>query len=291
MQRFPYITDYVNDVFAEESKRWDYRFLRPPILVVYFLMRVVLMPLKFVIHRVPYGFEHWAIDYVLSFGMKHFATVDAARMVIRHVQIEPLLYRFLLTGHPEPEGVDRDKKFCGIDADFGVSRVKDIYWNNLTISHDELSYEIIERFDRETFLANLDELRRTTPEDHERFSKGALEEVDKHSLKILGTTNVVMLIVLTITIFADLRTAMKALNSFDSDSILLWCMKHIYRDDPEVLIDLDFFMQETANRGHYSSSAFLSNPSQYLYYHVVFDEFAYETLRSRRPTIPSEATA
>jgi len=60
-------------------------------------------------------------------------------------------------------------------------------------------------------------------------------------------------------------------------------MKHIYADDPQAKIDLDFFMQEVSNRGHYNSSAFFSNPSQYLYYHIVFDEVCYDMLMNRPP--------
>ncbi len=94
-----------------------------------------------------------------------------------------------------------------------------------------------------------------------------------------------MLIVTTITLFGDLRTTIKALSSFTSDSVLLWALKQLYINDPEVQADLDFFMQEVSNRGHYHSSAFFSNPSQYLYYHIVFDEVVYELLRTRQPTL------
>lgn len=90
-----------------------------------------------------------------------------------------------------------------------------------------------------------------------------------------------LLIVTMITLFGDLRTTINALNSFGSDSILLWCMKHIYADDEQAQIDLDFFMQVVSNRGHYNSSAFFSNPSQYLYYHTVFDEVCYDMLMNR----------
>jgi hypothetical protein len=116
-----------------------------------------------------------------------------------------------------------------------------------------------------------------------RLSKAALEENRRHSYQLLGATNIVLLIVTTITIFGDLETTMNALNSFGSDSILLWCMKHIYAGDHAAQIDLDFFMQEVSNRGHYNSSAFFSNPSQYLYYHIVFDEVIYELLMNRPP--------
>ena len=76
---------------------------------------------------------------------------------------------------------------------------------------------------------------------------------------------------------------MTALNSFGSDSVLLWCMKQIYAENKQVQIDLDFFMQEVNNRGHYNSSAFFSNPSQYLYYHIVFDEVVYDMLMNQPP--------
>ena len=47
------------------------------------------------------------------------------------------------------------------------------------------------------------------------------------------------------------------------------------------MIDLDFYMQVYSNRSHYDSGAFFSDPSQYLYYHIAFDEFAYHTLRHK----------
>ena len=65
-------------------------------------------------------------------------------------------------------------------------------------------------------------------------------------------------------------------------------MKRLYSENPAVLADLDFFMQEVSNRGHYNSSVFFSNPSQYLYYHVVFDEVVYNLLVTQpaKPSIP-----
>ena len=96
-------------------------------------------------------------------------------------------------------------------------------------------------------------------------------------------TNIVLLIVFTITVFGDLRTTMTALNSFGSDSILLWCLKQIYAEDRQAQITLDFFMQEVNHRGHYNSSAFFSNPNQYLYYHIVFDEVVYDMLMNSPP--------
>jgi hypothetical protein len=86
--------------------------------------------------------------------------------------------------------------------------------------------------------------------------------------------------VFTITLIADYRTASRALNSFDSDSLLLWCLKHILMEDKQAMIDLDFYMQSQSNRGHYNSDVFLSDPNEYLYYHIAFDEFAYELLRN-----------
>ena len=141
----------------------------------------------------------------------------------------------------------------------------------------------MDRFDRAAFLKNLPLNRASKPQDHALLSKAILEENKKHSFQLLGPTNIVLLIVTTITLFGDLRTTITALNSFGSDSLLLWCMKHIYAGDVEAQIDLDFFMQEVSNRGHYNSSAFFSNPSQYLYYHIVFDEVCYEMLMHRPP--------
>ena len=280
MNQFPYINDYVNRVFAAEKHQWDFILLRPLLLVFYFVLRSVSFPLKFVVHRVPYGFESYLIDKSMALGMKYLARHDAAELLLRHVQIEPLLYRFILTqkGAAPPES---PRKLNGIYGDFAVENLKTVVQNTMTVGHDLLSYEVVERFDKQTFLDNLDYIRTIKPEDHELLSKAALEENRKHSFQLLGATNIVMLIVTTITLFGDLQTTIKALNSFGSDSVLLWCLKKIYLGIPDVQIDLDFFMQEVNNRGHYNSSAFFSNPSQYLYYHIVFDEVAYELLRTR----------
>lgn len=280
MHRFPYITDYVNHVFADEKSRLDYILLRPLLLVAYFFIRTVSFPIKFVFHRVPYGFESYCIDFFMSIGMKYLARYDAAELMLRHVQIEPLLYRhILLRRDTKPPASPR--KLNGIYGDFGVDDIQTVVRNNLTVGHDLLSYELVDRFDKQTFLDNLDYIRSMRPEDHNGLSKKALDENRKHSWQILGATNIVLLIVTTITIFGDLKTTINALNSFGSDSVLLWCMKKIYAGDTQVQIDLDFFMQEVSNRGHYNSSAFFSNPSQYLYYHIVFDEVVYELLRNR----------
>lgn len=283
MKEFPYITDYVNEQFKKEKVRFDYIFLRPILLIVYFFTRIIIFPLKFVFHRRPYGFESYCIDAVLAFGIKYLASRDAVELLIRHVQIEPLLYRFLLTGQNNEKA--EIQKLNGINGDYAVDNLKDVIQNNMTIGHDELSYELVDRFDKNVFLKNLDTIRKLKPEDHEQYSKRAIEINEKHSLQLIGCTNVVMIIVFVITIFGDLRTTVKALNSFGSDSIALWAMKHLYRNNHDVLTDLDFYMQVYSNRSHYNSSAFFSDPSQYLYYHIVFDEFAYECLRTRPPEV------
>jgi len=283
MDQFPYITDYVNDIFRKEKRRWDYIFIRPPLLILYFVVRCVLFPIKFLFHRRAYGFEAYCIDAFLGFGLKYFATRDAAELIVRHIQIEPLLYRFLLTGHPLQENDAKPKKYNGVSGDFAFESIGSMIHSNLTIGHDELSYELAERFDKSIFFENLERMRSMQPDDHEALSKAVLKVNEAHSLQWFGATNVVMFIVFAITIFGDLHTCVKALNSFDSDSIVLWALKHLYRHTPEVLIDLDFYMQIYANRSHYNNSAFFSDPSQYLYYHVAFDEFAYHCLKTRAP--------
>ncbi len=283
MQRFPYITDYVNEVFAKEKTHWDFILLRPLLLVFYFFLRFVSFPLKFVLRRFPLGFEGYLIDSCMALGTKYLARHDAAELFMRHVQIEPLLYRHMLARRDAPAENEK-KKLNGIDGEFGVEDCRTMVRNNLTIGHDLLSYELVDRFDKAVFLENLEYIRSIKPGDHEEFSKAVLEENRRCSFQILGATNLVLMIVTVITIFGDLRTTITALNSFGSDSILLWCMKQIYAENRQVQIDLDFFMQEVNNRGHYNSSAFFSNPSQYLYYHIVFDEVVYDMLLNQPPT-------
>ena len=288
MNQFPYINAYVNGVFAREKERWDYNLLRPVIIFTYFFQRSISFPLKFLFHRFPLGFEAYAIDWWMTFGLKWLATYDAAELMVRHVQIEPLLYRHIL-GPPDPAPA-APRKLNGIYGDFNVESLKVALQNQLTVGHDLLSYEVVERFDRNRFLANLDTIRSLKPESHELLSKSVLQENRKHSYQLLGPTNIVLLIVTTITFFGDLRTTINALNSFGSDSILLWCMKHLYAGDERAQIDLDFFMQEVSNRGHYNSSAFFSNPSQYLYYHIVFDEVCYDMLTNRPPKLIAKSS-
>lgn len=289
MERFPYITDDINRLFAEEKTRWDFILLRPILLVTYFFLRCLSFPVQFLIHRFPIGFEGKLIDLILAFGIKYVARGDAIELLIRHVQIEPILYRHVLSTPDGAEG-GAAAKLNGIDGDFNVDSLSTMIRHNLTVGHDKLSYELVDRFDKATFLAHLDYVRARIPEDHEQLSKGILEENRRHSLNLLGPTCLVMLIVSTITVVGDLRTTVTALNSFGSDSILLWCMKHLYKDDFAAQCDLDFFMQEGANRGHYNSSAFFSNPSQYLYYHIVFNEVAYDMLRNRPPIVKDSKT-
>ena len=282
MRRFPHIPDSLNDLFDAEKQCWDYIFLRPIIIFVYFFYRCLVFPLKFLVHRITFGCEGYLVDRTLSFGMKYLARTEAVELLVRHVQIEPLIYRHLLSTCPSRSD-NAPTKFNGIDANYDVNSIRDVYRNNMTIGHDQLSYEFGNRFDKSCFLANLSQIREFVPEDHNQFSKKAIDENRRHSFQVLGPTNVSIMIVFVITIFADLRTAMRALNSFGSDSIVLWCLKHIYANNPDVLVDLDFFMQAETNRGHFGSSPFFSNPNQYLYYHIVFDERVYEILRSIKP--------
>ncbi|QDV19533.1 hypothetical protein Pan153_41990 [Gimesia panareensis] len=282
MQRFPYITDYINEVFAKEITQWDFILLRPLLIVFYFFLRFISFPIKFILRRWPLGFEGYLIDFWMAFGIKYLARHDAAELFMRHVQIEPLLYRHMLT-RSDTVTENNERKLNGINGDFSVENTKTIVDNNLTIGHDLLSYELVDRFDKTVFLENLEYIRSIRPESHENYSKAILEENRKHSFQLLGATNLVILIVTVITIFGDLKTTITALNSFGSDSVLLWCMKQIYAENKQVQIDLDFFMQEVSNRGHYNSSAFFSNPSQYLYYHIVFDEVVYDILMNQPP--------
>lgn len=281
MQSFPYVTDYINNIFDKEKTRFDYRFIRPLITIPFFFLRLVLVPLKFLFHRRAWGFEEKLIDGVLSFGIKYLATYEALELLIRHVQIEPMLYRYLLSGTPERKA-GTGEILKGIDGDFNINSIQDILNHGLTICHDNLSYEVFERFDKHAFLNNLDFYRNSAPEDIAQYSNKVLEQNRKHSWQVFGATNVVIIVVLTITLFADFHTSIRALNSFDSDSLLLWCLKHICADDQQAMIDLDFYLQSDSNRTHYNSDAFRSDPNQYLYYHIAFDEFAYELLRKQQ---------
>lgn len=285
MQHFPYITDYVNKLFNGEKERLDYIFIRPVLVVLYFFLRLVVVPFKFLFHRTAWGFEKKCIDGVIAFGIKYFAARDALELLIRHVQIEPLLYRYLLSGTSERKDGRSGEMLKGIDGDFSVDSIQDIVAHGLTICHDDLSYEIIERFDKDEFLVNLDFYRSSKPEELDQFSQKVLELNRKHSWQLFGCTNVVIFIVIAITIFGDLHTLVRALNSFDSDSLLLWCVKHICAEDKQAMIDLDFYLQTSSNRSHYNSSPFLSDPNQYLYYHIAFDEFAYELLRKNSEAV------
>jgi len=282
MQSFPYVTDYVNEIFYKENERFDYRFIRPLITIPYFFLRIVIVPVKFLFHRSAWGFEKRLIDSVIAFGIKYFASHEALELLIRHVQIEPLLYRYLLSGTPERKFGSIGEMLKGIDGDFSVNSIQDVVAHGLTIGHDDLSYEIFERFDKHAFLNNLDFYRNSRPEDIAQFGNKVLEENRKHSWQILGATNVVIIVVLTITIFADFHTSIRALNSFDSDSLLLWCLKHICAEEKQAMIDLDFYLQTDSNRSHYTNDAFRSDPNQYLYYHIAFNEFAYELLRKNQ---------
>jgi hypothetical protein len=281
-QNFPYVTDYVNEIFSKEKTRFDYRFIRPLFTLSHFFLRVILVPVKFVLHRRAFGFERKLIDGVVAFGIKYLASRDALELLIRHVQIEPMLYRYLLSGTPERRN-GTGELYDGIDGDFSVNSIQDIVRHGLTICHDDLSYEVFDRFDKIAFLENLDFYRKTAPEDIAQFGNQVMELNRKHSRQVFGATNVVILVVFTITIFADFHTAIRALNSFDSDSLLLWCLKHIFANDEHAMIDLDFYLQTNSNRGHYNSDAFRSDPNEYLYYHIAFDEFAYDLLRKKQP--------
>ena len=280
-QHFPYVTDYINEIFDREKARFDYRFIRPLFTISFFFLRIILVPLKFVFHRSAWGFEKRLIDSVLAFGIKYFASHEALALLIRHVQIEPLLYRYLLSGTPARRD-GTGEKLKGIDGDFSVNSIHDVVAHGLTICHDDLSYEIFERFDKRAFLDNLGFYQNTKPEDIAQFGNKVLELNREHSWQIFGATNVVIIVVMTITVFANFHTSIRALNSFDSDSLLLWCLKHICADDAHAMIDLDFYLQTYSNRSHYNSDAFRSDPNQYLYYHIAFDEFAYELLRKAR---------
>jgi hypothetical protein len=284
MQSFPYITDYINELFDKEKERFDYKFIRPIFTISFFFLRIVLVPLKFLFHRSAWGFEKKIIDSVLAIGIKYFASQQALELLIRHVQIEPLLYRYLLSGTPERRA-GSGEMLKGIDGDFSVNSIQDILNHGLTICHDDLSYEIFERFDKGAFLDNLDFYQNSRPEDIAQFGNKILEQNRKHSWQIFGATNVVIVVVITITIFADFHTSIRALNSFDSDSLLLWCLKHICAEDRQAMIDLDFYLQTYSNRSHYNSDAFRSDPNQYLYYHIAFDEFAYEVLRKKQQAL------
>jgi hypothetical protein len=278
MEHLPYVTDYVNEVFIREKTRLDYKLLRPIMVVLYFFLRLLLVPLKFVFHRKPWGFERRLIDRIIAFGIKYLAAQDALNLLIRHVQLEPLLYRYILSGtHERRKG--SGEKLKGIDGDFSIHSIEDVVAHGLTICHDDLSYEVLQRFDKGAFLENLEFYRHSRPEDIAQFSNSVLEQNRKYSLQLFGCTNVVIFIVLIITICGDLHTIVRALNSFDSDSLALWCVKHICAHDKQAMIDLDFYLQSDSNRSHYNSSPFLSDPNQYLYNHIAFDEYIYELLR------------
>ncbi len=279
-QRLPHLTDYINEIFERERRRFDYRVIRPVLLTVYFLLRLTIIPLKFLLHRRAWGFEEKCIDGVLAFGIKHFASYDALELFVRHVQIEPLLYRYLLSGTAARRTGRSGERLKGIDGDYSIDSVREVVAHGLTICHDDLSYEMMNRFRKAEFLGNISFYRTSRPEDVAQFGRKILEQNRRHSLNVLGATNVIIFVVATITIFGDYGTVVRALNSFSSDSLLLWCLKTIYAEDAEARASLDFYLPSEGNRGHYNNNPFLADPNQYLYNHIAFDEFAYELLRN-----------
>lgn len=282
LKAFPHIPPHLNHLLDGEKAKWDFVFLRPVLLVLYFFFRCLAFPFKFLFHRRPWGFEGRLIDATLAFGIRWLARPEAVELLVRHIQIEPLLYRHLLHGQP-PANLAAERKLNGIDGDYHLDSLQTVVRHNMTIGHDELTWEYSERFDKELFLEHLDDIRRRRPEDHEALSKEVLEINRRDSLCWLGPTNVIMTVVFVITIFADLRTAVKALNSFGSDTIALWALKQLYREHPDILTDLEFYLPSENNRSHHHSSAFFSDPALYLHTHIVFDEYAYHILRHRPP--------
>ena len=128
------------------------------IVFSYFFQRTISFPLKFIFHRFPLGFEAYAIDWWMTFGLKYLATADAAELMMRHVQIEPLLYRHIL-GQPQRSQENAARRLNGIDGDFNIESLKIALNHGMTVGHDLLSYEVVERFDRDAFLERLDEIR------------------------------------------------------------------------------------------------------------------------------------
>jgi hypothetical protein len=120
MQKFPYVTDYINDIFNREKSRLDYRLIRPLLTISFFFLRIILVPLKFVFHRRAWGYERRLVDRVIAFGIKYLASREALELLIRHVQIEPILYRYLLSGTPERRD-GTGELLNGIDGDFHVN--------------------------------------------------------------------------------------------------------------------------------------------------------------------------
>ncbi len=195
MQSFPYVTDYINDLFDKEQARFDYKFIRPIFTISFFFIRLVLVPLKFIFHRNAWGFEKKIIDSIIAFGIKYLASHDALELLIRHVQIEPLLYRYLLSGTPERRA-GTGEMLKGIDGDFSVNSIEDIIAHGLTICHDNLSYEIFDRFDKAAFLDNIDFYRKSRPEDIAQFGQQYFRSrtANIHG-RYLEPTNVVITIV------------------------------------------------------------------------------------------------
>ena len=198
MNKYPYIPKAMNDLFKKEKSRVDYLLLRPILLIIYFFLRVLIFPIKFLIHRRPLGFEGRSIDCFLAFGLKYLASHEAAELLIRHIQIEPLIYRFLLKNfknnnenpgadvgnemdNPDYQEATNNQKLNGIEGDFSVLSFKEMIANSMTIGHDELSYEVADRFERDVFLKNLSKLRKEKPEDHNKYSKKILEFNKKSS--------------------------------------------------------------------------------------------------------------
>ncbi|MEX2175070.1 MAG: hypothetical protein WD872_11955 [Pirellulaceae bacterium] len=175
----------MNGVFAREKGRWDYNLLRPVIIFSYFFQRTISFPLKFIFHRFSLGFESYAIDWWMTWGLEYLATHDAAELMMRHVQIEPLLYRHILGPH-EAAPQSTSRRLNGIDGDYNVESLQIALQNQLTVGHDLLSYEIVERFDRDRFVENLDAIRASKPENHDLLSKAVLEENKKYSYQLLG---------------------------------------------------------------------------------------------------------
>ena len=73
------------------------------------------------------GLRHVASTGILAFGLKYFASHEAAEVLIRHIQIEPLLYRFLLHDDKAKQGEgdkDNERKETGWSGNSGREEVE-----------------------------------------------------------------------------------------------------------------------------------------------------------------------
>ena len=194
------------------------------------------------------------IDTSIKLGIKYLPPKYESKAMVHHILCEEANYNFLLSSF----------------ASITTTPIK--FKGDTVIPHDKTAYIFGKQFNKTKFLAAWKTLgwQAFDPKILSKvpsISNTFLPVKSRELVKDLELGHIIQITVGLILFYGNTEIIRDAANSFDSDSIVLWCAMEMFPNDK----DLHFLLPSVSNRLNYDNDLldFSKDPVEFLYLHLL----------------------